>query len=269
MWSFPNSISNLRLRKVSTEPNLCCNDLSDDDATSSSSREEGLECPICWESFNIVENVPYVLWCGHSLCQNCVLALQWAVLKLPAQKIKLPFFVSCPWCNLLTLRLVYRGHLKFPRKNYFILWMVESLNGERSKSSFSVRGDSHISQPVFSPRITSLTRGSASNYSPRSTRLTNSQGRVLSNNDGTRGNGYVNVDRSQFSLHKSLDYFIHVAAKFPLVIIFLVIIFLVVPGSFTILVLYFLISVLLALPSFLILYFSYPTLEWLLREIAS
>ncbi|KAK9675981.1 hypothetical protein RND81_11G045900 [Saponaria officinalis] len=258
MWSFPNTISNLRLRKVSTEPNLWCTDLSDDDAASSSSREEGLECPICYESFNIVENVPYVLWCGHSLCQNCVLALQWAVLTLPAQKFKLPFFVSCPWCNMLSLRWVYQGHLKFPRKNYFILWMIESLNGERSKSSFPMRSDSQL---VFSPRISSLT--------PRRAQYTHSQGTLITNNDENHATRYINVDRPQFSLHKSLDYFIHFAAKFPLVIIFLVVIFLVIPGSFSVLVLYCLISVLLALPSFLILYFAYPTLEWLLREISS
>ncbi|KAL9225892.1 hypothetical protein vseg_001768 [Gypsophila vaccaria] len=266
MWSFPRSIPNLRLRKVSTEPNLCCTDFSDDDAASSSCREEGLECPICWESFNIVENVPYVLWCGHSLCQNCVLALQWAVLKLPSQKIKLPFFVSCPWCKLLSFRWVYRGQLKFPRKNYFILWMIESYNGERSKSSISFRGDS---QPIFSPRISSLTEAFASNYSPRRAQHTLPRGRLGSNDDDSRVTGYNNAERPQFSLHKSLDYFIHIAAKFPLVILFLVIIFLVVPGSFAILVLYLLVSVLLALPSFLILYFAYPTLEWLLREIAS
>ncbi|KAK9707191.1 hypothetical protein RND81_07G178800 [Saponaria officinalis] len=259
MWSFSSPIPNLRLRKVSTEPNLCCTDFSDDDGASSSSREEGLECPICWESFNIVENVPYVLWCGHSLCQNCVLALQWSVLKLPSQKIKLPFFVSCPWCKLLSFRWVYRGQLKFPRKNYFILWMIESLNGERSKSSLSY-------QPVFSfPEVF------ATHYSPRRAHHTLSRGTLGSNDDDDNSHvtGYINAERPQFSLHKSLDYFIHVAAKFPLVILFLVIIFLVIPGSFAVLVVYLLVSVLLALPSFLILYFAYPTLEWLLREIAS
>lgn len=264
MWSFPNSIPNLRLRKVSTEPNLCCTDLSDEDTGSSSSREEGLECPICWESFNIVENVPYVLWCGHTLCKNCVLGLQWAVLTLPAQKIRLPFFVSCPWCNLLSFRWVYRGILKYPRKNYFILWMVESLNGEREKSSSSVRDDR---QPAFSPRVSSRIGCSANNHSPRRARHT--RGWSGSNPDDSRVAGYVNVERPQFSLHKSLDYFIHVASKFPLVILFLAIIFFVIPGSVAILVLYLLVTVLLALPSFLILYFAYPTLEWLLREIAS
>lgn len=266
MWSFSSTISNLRLRKVSTEPNLCCTDLSDDDAGSSSSGEGGLDCPICYESFNIVENVPYVLWCGHTLCQNCVIGLQWAVLKLPAQKIKLPFFVSCPWCNLLSLRLIYRGNLRYPRKNYFILWMVESLNGERAKSSFALRGDN---QPLLSPRRNPLLGSSASTYSPRRAQTTQSQGQLRSNLDDGRISNHINLERPQFSLHKSLDYFIHLAAKFPLVIIFLVIISLVIPGSVTILVLYLLVTVLLAIPSFLVLYFAYPMLEWLLREIAS
>ncbi|XP_021718428.1 uncharacterized protein LOC110686149 [Chenopodium quinoa] len=265
MWSFPNTIPNLRLRKVSTEPKLCCADSSDDDTGSSSSREEGLECPICFESFNIVENVPYVLWCGHTLCQNCVLGLQWAVLKLPAQKIKLPFFVSCPWCSLLSFRWVYRGNLKFPRKNYFILWMIESLNGERAESSCSVRDDS---RPAFSPRISTLI-GSPNNESPRRVQYAQTRGWLGSNLDNNRVAGNINVERPQFSLHKSLDYFIHVASKFPLVILFLVIIFCVIPGSVAILVLYLLVSVLLALPSLLVVYFAYPTLDWLLREIAS
>lgn len=256
-------IPNLRLRKVCTEPKLCFTDLSDDDSGSSSSREEGLECPICWEYFNIVENVPYVLWCGHTLCQNCVLGLQWAVLKLPAQKIKLPFFVSCPWCSLLSFRWVYRGSLKFPRKNYFILWMIESLNGERAKSSRSVRDDN---QPTFSQKVCSYLGSSVNNANPRRAL---SRGWLGSNLDDSRVAGYVNVERPQFSLHKSLDYFIHVASKFPLVILFLVIIFCVIPGSVVILVSYLLVSVLLALPSLLILYFAYPTLDWLLREIGS
>ncbi|CAI0627009.1 unnamed protein product [Linum tenue] len=56
-------------------------------------------------------------------------------------------------------------------------------------------------------------------------------------------------------------------AKFPLVIIFLLIILYAVPASAAILALYVLITVLFALPSFLILYFAYPSLDWLVREI--
>ncbi|KAJ6432227.1 hypothetical protein OIU84_019465 [Salix udensis] len=134
MWRFAsNALSSIGLKKSSREASRDNLEFSDDDACSNASREEGLECPICWESFNIVENVPYVLWCGHSLCENCVLGLQCAVLGFSMQKIRIPFFVSCPWCQLLSFRLVYQGSLKFPRKNFFLLWMVERLNGDRVK----------------------------------------------------------------------------------------------------------------------------------------
>ncbi|KAJ8445499.1 hypothetical protein Cgig2_031312 [Carnegiea gigantea] len=188
MWG---SSADLRLQKVSTEPSLCCTDLSDDDGSSSSSHEEGLECPICWESFNIVENVPYVLWCGHTLCQNCVLGLQWAVFKLPAQKVQLPFFVSCPWCHFLSFRL----------------------NGERAKSEFLLRGDS---QQAMSPARSSLLGCSSNNHSHRRVQPTHFQGWLGSNLDNSHVTGNVIVERPQFSLHKSLDYFIRLAAKFPL-----------------------------------------------------
>ncbi|KAH9615650.1 hypothetical protein KSS87_022254, partial [Heliosperma pusillum] len=66
-----------KLKKDLLNPNSEC---SDDDASYDTNREERLECPICWESFNLVENVPYVLWCGHTLCKNCVQGLPWATL---------------------------------------------------------------------------------------------------------------------------------------------------------------------------------------------
>ncbi|GLT27588.1 hypothetical protein SLA2020_025750 [Shorea laevis] len=95
MWGFAsNAIASIGLKKNLVEANRACSDCSDDEVGSNVSREEGLECPICWESFNIVENVPYVLWCGYTLCQNCVLGLQSVVLKFPAQEIK--FHSSSP-----------------------------------------------------------------------------------------------------------------------------------------------------------------------------
>jgi hypothetical protein len=62
---------------------------------------------------------------------------------------------------------------------------------------------------------------------------------------------------------------IHFTSKFPLVIIFLLIAFFVVPGCAVILALYLLVTVAFAIPSFLVLYFAYPTLERLVREITS
>jgi|UniRef100_A0A2N9J647 hypothetical protein len=262
MWKFAsNAIASIGLKKNSVESSRASHECSDDEVCSNASQEEGLECPICWESFNIVENVPYVLWCGHTLCKNCVLGLQLAVLKFPTQQIKVPFFVSCPWCHLLSFRLVYKGNLKFPRKNFFLLWMVESLNGDRSKFSSSC-GDN---QPIWSPRCNFALGNQATNSNPRRAPSTICPVHWGSRNDS----GSSSVERHQFSLHKSLDFFIHFTSKFPLVIIFLLIAFLVVPGCAVILALYLLVTVLFAIPSFLVLYFTYPTLERLMREITS
>ncbi|GMI67037.1 hypothetical protein like AT3G29270 [Hibiscus trionum] len=237
---------------------------SDDESSSVVSRDECLECPICFESFNIVENVPYVLWCGHTLCKNCILGLQSAVVKFPTLPVQLPLFVSCPWCNLLSLRLVYRGNLKFPRKNYFLLWMVESMNGDRLKSHSSFCEDR---QPDHS-----LNNNSASGN--QVTQGNHGRGQYPHHCESSRSNNnhihfadYFNSERIYSSLRKSLVIFMQLTAKFPLVIIFLLIILYVIPVSAAILALYVLITVVVALPSFLILYFAYPILEWLVKEI--
>ncbi|GMI75325.1 hypothetical protein like AT1G69330 [Hibiscus trionum] len=263
MWNFAcNAIGNIGL-KSSKDASQACSECSDDEVCSNGSRDEGLECPICWESFNIVENVPYVLWCGHTLCQNCVMGLQPALLKLNTQKIKIPVFISCPWCHLLSLRLVYKGNLKFPRKNFFILWMIESLNGDRY--GIARRNLSGDSQLVGSPRCNLMLGNQANHGVVRRGSYENrsEQVRPLDNV------GRNNAERHHFSLHKSLDFFIHFTSKFPLVIIFLLVIFFAIPGSAVILLLYLLVTVVFAIPSFLVLYFAYPMLERLVREISS
>lgn len=239
---------------------------SDDDVSSRRSAEEGLECPICWESFNIVENVPYVLWCGHTLCKNCVLGLQWATVKFPTLPVQLPLFISCPWCQLLSFRLVWKGSLKFPRKNFFLLWMVESMNGDRRLHG-SLEGD----QGVL-PTNASMASGNAAVLADRCIRgpcshVDHSSQRSNSVRDTIRN--FLNTNMLHASFRKSLVIFVQMTAKFPLVIIFLLIVLYVIPASAAILALYFLITVLFALPSFLILYFAYPSLDWLVREIVT
>ncbi|KAK4842885.1 hypothetical protein QYF36_001289 [Acer negundo] len=217
MWSFASkAISGaIRLKNDLLKPSQVSSELSDDEISfNNNGGEEGLECPICWESFNIVENVPYVLWCGHTLCKNCVLGLQRAVVKLPTLPLHLPFFVTCPWCNLLSLRLVYKGNLSFPRKNYFLLWMVESMTGDRSKSYHSFRGDHH--------QASSLNR----NVTVR-----NQVSPQLNRNEVHLVTAYLNAER----LHLSLP----------------------------ILALYILITIVFAIPSVLVLYFAFPSLDWL------
>ncbi|KAJ0245420.1 hypothetical protein HA466_0178980 [Hirschfeldia incana] len=223
---------------------------SDDDDTSSSlgssrDREDGcLECPICWESFNIVENVPYVLWCGHTMCKNCILGLQWAIVKLPTHPVQLPLFISCPWCSKLSFRLVFKGALRFPRKNYFVLWMVERMNGERRNSPG---------------------RGDGNNNDHHTRELPPPPPQCLHH----RHHHPVPRDNVQTSLRKSLVFFVQLTAKFPLVVMFLLIVLYAVPTCAAILVMYILVTLLLALPSFLILYFAYPCLDWLVREIVT
>lgn len=263
MWSsVSNAIASLGLKKNSRE--LSRASFSDDESCSNASSEEGLECPICWESFNIVENVPYVLWCGHTLCKNCVLGLHWTSLKVSTQQIQIPLFISCPWCHVLTLRLVYRGNLKFPRKNFFLLWMVESLNGDRMKSPAFLCGDH---QPTWSPRSTSVSENHSSSTTLRRPHRLGDP--VSNSNDLSRISSSSNLERPHLSLHKSLDFFLHLTAKFPLVIILLLIVLFAIPASAAILALYLLITVVFALPSFLVLYFAYPALDWLAREITS
>ncbi|KAK2987858.1 hypothetical protein RJ640_025625 [Escallonia rubra] len=266
MWNFASSCvaGSIGLKGDSLKPAQDALESSDDELSSTTSREEGLECPICWESFNIVENVPYVLWCGHTLCKNCILGLQWAVVKFPTLPIQLPLFISCPWCSLLSLRLIYKGDLMFPRKNFFLLWMVESMNGDRVKFRSVFSGDH---QPVR-PSNAKLAPGRLVNQS------NHQRGRNIhhtasseSHHEHSHIGSYLNADRLHSSFRKLLVFFLNLTAKFPLVLIFLLIVLYAIPASAAILALYILITVLFALPSFLILYFSYPSLDWLVREI--
>uniref|UniRef100_A0A0E0NRE6 RING-type domain-containing protein n=1 Tax=Oryza rufipogon TaxID=4529 RepID=A0A0E0NRE6_ORYRU len=258
MWSFASNAIAGSIRKKA-QPSKCSQsnpDCSDDDVSSCASREEGLECPICWESFNLVENVPYVLWCGHTMCKNCILGLQWAVVKFPTLPIQLPLFISCPWCNLLSFRLVYKGNLKFPRKNYFLLWMVESMNGERAKFHSPSHEERHSLCPSGGGP------SSSQHHRRPAPRAESASGRERS----VAGNVF-NTYSISASLQKIMLSFVQMTAKFPLVIIFLLIVLYAVPASVAVLVLYVLVTVLFALPSFLILYFAYPSLDWLVREI--
>ncbi|XP_077223637.1 uncharacterized protein LOC143857157 [Tasmannia lanceolata] len=266
MWSFAsNAISgNIGTKNSRPVPTRAGSECSDDEVSSSASREEGLECPICLESFNMVENIPYVLWCGHTLCKNCVLGLQWAVMKFPNLPVQLPLFISCPWCHLLSFRLVYNGNLKFPRKNFFLLWMVESMNGDRVKSHPAFCGDH---RGVWSSNNGTPSGSQVGHSHLRRAPYMGPRPLQPDPNDINLVTDYLSIERLHDSLLKSMDFFLNLTAKFPLVVIFLVIVLYAIPASAAILVLYILVTVLFALPSFLILYFAYPSLDWLVREI--
>ncbi|KAG9445414.1 hypothetical protein H6P81_016754 [Aristolochia fimbriata] len=218
-------------------------------------KEDLLECPICWESFNLVENIPHVLWCGHTICKNCTTALRWASVKFQAYLIQLPFFISCPWCQMLSFRLVWKGNLSFPHKNYFLLWLVESVNRDQLRSySSAFGGDQEIS--------------SLGNFQcPQSDVLSLSQHRR-----GHSSHQLINNQerwRIQVLVSKMTGIVVRLTAKFPVVLIFLFVVLYIIPASVAILAVYLLLTFLFAFPSFLVLYFSYPILDWLLREIAA
>lgn len=248
MWKLAsNAIAGIRSKKNSVVSKQVFWECSDDEVCSETSKDEGLECPICWESFNIVENIPYVLWCGHSLCKNCVLGLQGSVLKVASRQVRVPIFISCPWCHQLSLRVVYKGNLKFPSKNFFLLWMVESFNGNEGKldhSSFNGNNRSVFSLP--------------------SNTDTSDRHSVSDNRVSRHG-----IERRQLVFYKHLDRLVHLSFKFLLGVIFILIVVFVIPGSALILLLYLLITLLFALPSFLIFYLAFHALEKLLGDITS
>ncbi|KAK3226026.1 hypothetical protein Dsin_005888 [Dipteronia sinensis] len=264
MWSFASKATSgaIRWKNYLLKPSQVSSELSDDEISfNNNGGEEGLECPICWESFNIVENVPYVLWCGHTLCKNCVLGLQRAVVKLPTLPLHLPFFVTCPWCNLLSLRLVYKGNLSFPRKNYFLLWMVESMTGDRSKSYHSFRGD-HQQASSLNRNLT--VRNQVSHLNNRRRVPEQPQ---LNRNEVHLITAYLNAERLHLSLRKSLLFFAQLTTKLPLIVLLILIVMYAIPASAAILALYILITIVFVIPSVLVLYFAFPSLDWLVREI--
>ncbi|KAF8104745.1 hypothetical protein N665_0169s0028 [Sinapis alba] len=210
----------------------------EDALTGQRTKEEKLECPICWEPFTVFENVPYVLWCGHTICKYCLLGLQRAVvIKSSGFPFQLPFFVTCPWCSFLSLRLVCNGAIKFPSKNYFLLWMVESMNGCRSNK-----------------RVTSEQSDRCEEVSKTAS-------------DVTRG--YLRTGRLHGYICKSMALVAHLLAKFPLVVMFLLMALYAIPVSAAVLGVYFFVTFALAVPSFLVLYFAFPSLNWLVREISA
>ncbi|KAJ0256442.1 hypothetical protein HA466_0094010 [Hirschfeldia incana] len=202
-------------------------------------KEERLECPICWEPFNVFENVPYVLWCGHSICKDCLLGLHRAVvIKHSGFPFQLPFFVTCPWCNMLSLRLVLNGAIKFPSKNYFLLWMVESMNCSRSDNK----------------GVTSEQRERCDGVSKTASDV---------------NRRYLRTGRLRGYMCKSVATVAHLLAKFPFIVMFLLVALYAIPLSAAVLGVYFFVTIALAVPSFLVLYFAFPSLNWLIREISA
>jgi len=81
--------------------------------------------------------------------------------------------------------------------------------------------------------------------------------------------GFFRTGRLHDSVRKSMALVAHLLAKFPLVVIFLLMALYAIPVSAAVLGVYFFVTFALAVPSFLVLYFAFPSLNWLIREIAT
>ncbi|CAF1894008.1 BnaCnng61230D [Brassica napus] len=128
----------------------------------------------------------------------------------------LSFSIFSPKTHVFSrTRIVHNGTtIKFPFKNYYLLWMVETMNGSRSADN---------------KRITSGQR---------------------------RCDGVTSDDNA-------------VGGMFPLVVIFLLVALYAIPVSDAVLGVYVFVTFALAVPSFLVLYFAVPSLNWLIREISA
>ncbi|MCL7050016.1 hypothetical protein MKW94_029109, partial [Papaver nudicaule] len=207
--------------------------------------EELLECPICWESFNLVENIPYILWCGHTLCETCILSLQWAPVRFPSLPIQLPLVVSCPWCQLLSFRVIWKGKLRFPSKNFLLLWLVENANGNQIRFSPSSCTDERVFQSSSNSTLLCQRSYSSSSVNPHE---------PPSSSRTREGSGsFMRSWRVCTSLPKSLALLLHITVKFPVIAVFMLTVLYIIPASAAILVGYLLITFLFALPSFLVL----------------
>ncbi|OVA07953.1 hypothetical protein BVC80_8731g3 [Macleaya cordata] len=157
--------------------------------------------------------------------------------------------------------VILQSKLRFPSKNFFLLWLVESANGNRIRFCPSSSNDQKKFQP--SPSTTSVHQSGLNPSSMENLHEPSS----ASHRAREGSNSFLHRWRVCAPLRKSLALLVHLTAKFPVVAIFMMIVLYVIPASAAILVAYLLLTFLFALPSFLVLYFSYPILNWLVREI--
>lgn len=139
--------------------------------------------------------------------------------------------------------------------------MVESMNGDRIKSGSSFCRSYQNSYPMDG---NSPVRNRVSHINIRQARQSehnHHQPHVMT--------GYLHSGRLQLSVRKSLAFFAHLTTKFPLIIVRILIVIYAVPVSLVILALFILITVVFAIPSILVLYFAFPTMDWLVRELVN
>ncbi|KAI3946718.1 hypothetical protein MKW98_003281, partial [Papaver atlanticum] len=129
--------------------------------------------------------------------------------------------------------------LRFPRKNFFLLWLVESANGNQIR---------------FCPSSCTDEKAFQSSSSSTSVRQSGSYPSSIESLHEPPSSSRTREGSSSFIRSwRSLALLLHITAKFPVVAIFMLIVLYIIPASAAILVGWLLITFLFALPSFLVL----------------
>eukprot|EP00271_Cylindrocystis_brebissonii_P021673 TRINITY_DN788_c0_g1_i1.p1 TRINITY_DN788_c0_g1~~TRINITY_DN788_c0_g1_i1.p1 ORF type:complete len:298 (+),score=29.84 TRINITY_DN788_c0_g1_i1:56-949(+) len=259
---------------------------------------EGAECIVCWESFNGTCNTPHALWCGHSLCRECVVSLPCPSFNsFPPLTFQLPFCIPCPWCQWLTLRIRWRDSLLYPCKNFSLMWMLDTLHPSPKNPPISpLGGADRIPLPVkgngrgasagllrggrgFGSADLSAAAAAAANQDARAEggrrRLEWQQGamgrpeddavimRVIVNFNGT-------PDVLAFFWKTALFFartFLRLVRKLPSIFLLFFLIAFILPISGFFLALYFIMSIFFAIPSSAVAIASLTLSDLLFREI--
>ncbi|KAK1564461.1 hypothetical protein Q3G72_003772 [Acer saccharum] len=128
------------------------------------------------------------------------------------------------------------------------------MSGDRSKSYHSFRGD-HQQASSLNRNLTVRNQVSHLNNRPQ-----------LNRNEVHLITAYLNAERLNLSLRKSLLFFAQLTTKLPLIVLLILIVMYAIPASAAILALYILITIVFAIPSVLVLYFAFPSLDCLQRH---
>ena len=185
-------------------------------------------------------------------------------MRLPITPVQLPLFIACPWCQSLSCRLVWKGKLKYPCKNFFLLWLVESMKSGNAKEN-SVKGDiSTRKSGKEDDKAVSAQHLHQQNYSGVSQQVPFYNGFSSSSLSSSLILPILPQSHSRVFFFRGLltrivRFCAQLMAKFLSLLIVLFLLFCVLP--------YFCATLFFAFPSFLVVYFAFPSLSWLLREI--
>eukprot|EP00245_Coleochaete_scutata_P007491 TRINITY_DN22914_c0_g1_i1.p1 TRINITY_DN22914_c0_g1~~TRINITY_DN22914_c0_g1_i1.p1 ORF type:complete len:291 (-),score=21.79 TRINITY_DN22914_c0_g1_i1:650-1432(-) len=249
---------------------------------------DGLECAICWEPFDADNNCPYALWCGHTLCKTCISGLPWAIFsQIPQLTFQLPCVISCPWCTWLTPRVTIRGNLKYPCKNFSLVWLLDAVKQQEINQNSS---DCHQRSPVSPSRSKGSTSGTSScstRHNPPEEIASSPRNTFVLDNSANNRNavpGPQNLEGSEvgdggqsgidllilwsFSvLFGAVMFTLRLCRKLPFVFMLLFLVFCVLPCSGLITAMHFFLSLFFAIPSSAITVLSLYYVELLVFRI--